>query len=258
MNDVFSIYVARSSGLHQLHPLTKLLLTLSIPLIGLALPGAWPSYLLLVFVVIPLAVWGQVWPQLIRTSWQLVVPFAVSVFLIQGFFWGRGTILFALGPLALKKEGILFALSSVGHILIVVGSFLLLSLTTRPDMLMLALTQIGLPSSIAYLVAATIQIVPRFQTKATTIVEAQRARGLETEGNLLRRAQALLPVVMPLVLGSLVDVEERAIAIESRAFSAKRPKTSLIEMPDSPRQTVARWVLATVTLISIVVGVLWR
>jgi energy-coupling factor transport system permease protein len=258
MSAGFSIYEARTSGLHHLHPLTKLLLAISIPIVGLALPGAWPSYLLLFFVVLPLAVWGQVWQRLAQASWNIVWPFAVSVLLIQGLFWGKGAVLFSLGPLSLKLEGILFAISSVGHIFLVVSSFMLLSLTTRPDTLMLALTQVGLPGSIAYLVATTIQIVPRFQAKATTIVEAQRARGLETEGNILRRSRALLPVVLPLVLGSLVDVEERAIAIESRAFSARRPKTSLIEISDSSAQARIRWLIVGVSVATIVAGVLWR
>src|SRR5437763_601038 len=101
MNDVFSIYAAHNSGLHHLYPLTKLLLALSIPIIGLALSGAWPSYALLVLVIVPLALWGQVWSPLVRASGKIVLPFAVSVLLIQGFFWGRGTVVFAIGPFAL-------------------------------------------------------------------------------------------------------------------------------------------------------------
>lgn len=253
-----SLYAPRVSVLHQLHPLTKLILALCLTLIGLLLPGIWPSYLLFFAVVLPLAFWGQVGRLLLQTSWKILWPFALSVFLIQGFFWGKGTVLLALGPLTLKQEGVLFALSSVGHILLVISSFFLLSLTTRPDMVMLALTQVGLPGSIAYLVATTIQIVPRFQAKATAIVDAQRARGLETEGNLWRRAQAVVPVIMPLVLGSLVDVEERAIAIESRAFGAKRPKTSLLEMPDSPVQAVARWAMLALTVAVLIARLVWR
>ncbi|HXV98392.1 MAG TPA: energy-coupling factor transporter transmembrane component T [Anaerolineae bacterium] len=256
MSDAFSIYEPRESGLHRLHPLTKIVLTLCLLTLGLTLPGMWTSYILFGGVVIPLATWGQVRLKLLKAVWNIVLPFAISVLLIQGFFWGQGTPLFTLGPLTLKLEGVLFAVTSIGRILLVVSCFTLLALTTRPDTLMFALTQIGLPASLAYIVAATIQIVPRFRAKASTVIEAQRARGLETEGHMLRRAQALVPLIMPLVLGSLVDVEERAIAIEARAFKAKRQKTSLVELSDSSAQKVLRLSLIVATVLVAGVG-LW-
>lgn len=251
MSDAFSLYEPRESGLHQLHPLTKIVLALCLLTLGLTLPGTWASYILFGVVVIPLAIWGQVQSSLFKMVWNIILPFAISVLLIQGFLWGEGTPLFTLGPLTLKQEGLLFALTSIGRILLVISSFTLLSLTTRPDMLMFALTQIGFPASLAYIVGATIQIVPRFRARASTVIDAQRARGLETEGHMLQRAKALVPLVMPLVLGSLVDVEERAIAIEARGFKFKRPKTSLVELTDSPRQQALRIGLIIITVLAI-------
>ena len=124
---------------------------------------------------------------MLRTALKIALPFAISVFLIQGLFWTNGTPVVHLGPLSLKAEGLLFAVQSTGRILAVVGSFLLLSLTTRPDALMIALDQRGAPKALTYIVLATIQIAPRFQAKANTILDAQRARGLETEGSVGRR-----------------------------------------------------------------------
>ncbi|MFQ5856448.1 MAG: energy-coupling factor transporter transmembrane component T, partial [Anaerolineae bacterium] len=147
---------------------------------------------------------------------------------------------------------------STGRILLIVSSFLLLTLSTRPDALMIALTQRGIPTSIAYIILATIQIVPRFQAKAATILDAQRSRGLETEGSLLLRARALLPLVQPLVLGSIVDIEERAIALEARAFGRRGPKTSLLVLTDSPAQAAVRWVLLVATIVVLVARVLMR
>jgi energy-coupling factor transport system permease protein len=136
----------------------------------------------------------------------------------------------------------------------IVGSFLLLTFTTRPDSLMLALSRHGVPNSITYIILSTMQIVPRFQAKANTILDAQRSRGLETEGSLLVRFRALLPLIQPLLLGSIVDIEERAIALEVRAFGRGGPKTSLLVLQDTNVQRVARWLLLLVSLA--VVG--WR
>lgn len=243
MSEAFSLFAARESGLHRLHPLTKLSLAGFLLIGGLALPGTWSAYALVALVVFPLAAWGQVLRKLVGAAWRAALPFAISVFLVQGFFWPHGTPVIGLGPLSLKREGVIFATVSAGRILAVVSGFLLFALTVRPDTLMIALTQRGLPGSIAYIIVATIQIVPRFQAKAAAILDAQRSRGLETGGNVIQRARAVLPLVVPLVLSSLVDVEERALAIEARAFNHAGPKTSLIEIGEAGWEGMARWAL---------------
>jgi energy-coupling factor transport system permease protein len=255
----FSLYTARESGLHRLHPLTKLVLTGFLLVAALALPGAWATYAAFVVLVLPLAAWGKIVRPLMGAAWRIVLPFAVSLFLIQGFLWTGGTPILAIGPLSLKREGVIFAVQSAGRILMVVSSFLLLSLSTRPDALMISLAQRGVPKSIAYIILATIQLVPRFQSKANTILDAQQSRGLETTGNLSRRARALLPLVKPLILGSILDIEERAIALEARAFSRPGPKTSLLVLADSAAQAAARWFLlvAAVALLAARLFIKW-
>lgn len=243
MGEGFSLYLARQSGLHRLHPLTKLCIMATSLAAGLLLPGAWPTYAGFLLCLVPLAAWGKVLQALLRAVARVVLPFALSLFLIQGLLWPGGTPILSIGPLSLKAEGVLFAATSTGRILVVVASFVLLALSTRPDMLMIALSERGFPGTMTYLVVTTIQIVPRFQSKAATILDAQRSRALETEGSLRRRARALLPLVVPLILGSIVDVEERAIALEARAFGRRGPKTSLQSLPDSGRQAILRWAL---------------
>jgi energy-coupling factor transport system permease protein len=253
----FSLYAARDSGLQRLHPLTKSLYVVFLLVAGLALPGPWTGYVVFVLGALPAAAWGRVLGRHLRAVWRVTWPFALSILLIQGLFWGHGQNLISLGPVALKKEGVVFGLISIGRILVVMGAFILFSLTTRPDVLMIALKQVGLPSSITYIFVTTLQIIPRFQAKAATVLDAQRSRGLATEGNILRRSRAVVPLIVPLVLGSLVDVEERAIAIEARAFNTKHKETSLIEIPDSEVQKSLRIALVVLMVISVLLGLLW-
>ena len=243
MTPAFSLFVPRTSTIHRLHPITKLTLALVLLTASLVLPGTWTNYALYLAVLLPLSAAAQVPQKLLTAALRVVLPFAVSVFLIQGFLWPQGTPVLAIGPLSLKLEGLQFAVTSTGRILMVVSSFLFFALTTRPDSLMTALVGRGFPPTLAYIVVTTIQIVPRFQARAEGILAAQRARGLETEGRLTRRLRALLPLVGPLVLGSLVDVEERAIAIEARAFNRPGPKTSLRTIPEADWEPAVRFVL---------------
>jgi energy-coupling factor transport system permease protein len=240
MSEALSLYVARQSRVHQLHPLTKLTLAGFMLVGGLSLPGPWALYVFWALVILPLAFSGQILSKLILATIRIAFPFALSVFLIQGFLWPGGTPFLAVGPLSLKQEGLAFAVASTGRILMVISSFLWFALTTRPDHLMMTLGQRGFPAGLSYMIVATLQIVPRFQARASAILDAQRSRGLETEGNLARRLKALLPLVVPLVLSSLIDVEERALAIETRGFNRPGSKTSLIAIREASWEPAAR------------------
>ena len=140
--------------------------------------------------------------------------------LIQGFFTPGPTVLFRLGPFDYTLgRGSLVALLFSARLLVGLGAATLLMMITRPDALMRALVERGLPNQIAYIVVTALQIVPTFQARAHAILDAQRSRGLETEGPLTVRLRAFAPLVGPLILSSLMEIEERAIALEARAFN---------------------------------------
>ncbi len=248
------LFIDRHSGLHELHPLTKLALS------GFAFVAAASltdlRWVLLLFGgLVVMAVWGRVGVEFVRTMVKVMWPFALSLFVIQGLF-APGTIVLArLGPFALKLEGIQLAARFSGRLLGWFGAGLLLMMTTRPDRLMLALTELGLPRSLGYMVLTSLQIIPRFQGKAAEILDAQRSRGLQTEGSLRIRARGLLPLVTPLILGSLAELEQRAIALEARGFSRPGRRTSLIELRDSQVQKLARTALLVAALALIVVRI---
>jgi energy-coupling factor transport system permease protein len=247
-----SAYTARDSGLHSLNPLTKLAIAGFVMLLALLIPG-WASYLAFMLIPVPLSLWGRIGERFIVQTVRIVLPFAISLVIIQSLFWHGGSLLFVIGPVSIKLDGLIAAIGAIGRILLVLGAINLLIVSTPPDRLMLALRERGLPDPIAYIVLTTMQIIPRFQMKATTILDAQRARGLETQGSLIVRIRALLPLIVPLVLGSIVDVEERAIALEGRAFSRSGPKTTLIDLPDSGVQRVVRWSLLAAALVILIV-----
>jgi energy-coupling factor transport system permease protein len=204
----------------------------------------WVPLVLYVFVLLPLSLLAHVGRTFVTTNLRLLLPFALSLFIIQSLFFTEGTNIIArLGPFNIKAEGIRFAFASTVSILLISSSLLLTLLTTHPGMLMTALVQKGFPPQLAYVIVTTLQIVPQMRERASTIIDAQRARGLETQGSFLVRSRALIPLVGPLVLGSLLDVEERSLALEARAFSATTPKTSLYALPDPIGERVFRWLI---------------
>ncbi|HXM56653.1 MAG TPA: energy-coupling factor transporter transmembrane component T [Candidatus Dormibacteraeota bacterium] len=119
----------------------------------------------------------------------------------------------------------------------------LLFATTETADLLGELEARGLGRRAVLVVGTALAAVPRMQARAFEVVEAQRARGLDTEGSWPRRLRGVGPLVGPLVTGSLAEVEDRALALEARAFGAPGRRTLLRRLPDSGWQRAARWLL---------------
>ncbi|MBC8078165.1 MAG: energy-coupling factor transporter transmembrane protein EcfT [Chloroflexales bacterium] len=247
------IYRSGTSLLHQLHPLTKIAATLFLVAAVFTLPGLLSPAAIFLLVLLIAAIVGLA-GHLGRTAFGLILPILVSLFLIQGVLFPPpgATPLFSIGPLTLRREGLVFAFLISTRLLAAISSMLLTLQTTHPADLVFALTSIGLPRSIGYILLVSLQIIPAMVARAGAIQEAQRSRGLETERGLLR-VRALVPLISPLVVGALVDVEQRAMALESRAYTAPGPKTSLRQLVDTPAQRVARWLLLG-GVVALVVG----
>jgi energy-coupling factor transport system permease protein len=250
------MYRPGSGLLYQLNPWTKVCLTLA--LICLAFLGPGERYLpvgLFLLVVLPLAATSGVSRPILKVTGQVVLPTALALLVAQGLFYPEAkTVLAQWGPLAVKTEGLVFAWVISARLLVMMTAFSLLVLTTSPGALMLDLSRRGLPPAIAYLVVSSIQILPQMRDRAEAITAAQRARGLNTQGSLANRLRGLLPLVSPLIFSALVDSEERAIALQSRAFNSGRKPTSYIEIPDGRGQAALRWGL----LLAVAAGLLQR
>lgn len=250
---MLSIYTIGTSALHRMHPLTKL--SGAFFLILLTYLVSWPWMPVLVFVVLlAIAQIAGEARRLAGTVVKLILPVALSLFLIQGvLFPPIGATPLPLGPITLTYEGPLFAYLIAARLMVLSTTILLVLFTTHPADLVFALTERGLPRSVGYILLVSLQIVPDMTARATAILEVQRSRGLSTEGA-LGRVRAIIPLIGPLVVGALVDVEERAMAIESRAYTAPGPKTSLRVLADTLNQHIAR----TALLLGCAALIVWR
>jgi energy-coupling factor transport system permease protein len=256
MHERLSFYILRDSILHRANPLTKLVLVFATILIAFTSPWYWTATALILLNIM-ISYLGKVQVEYIRVATRLLLPVVGFLFVMQSLFLPGGeTELFSFWFLTLTLENVQTAYLNASRIFVMVSSFILFILTTHPSELMTDLTQRGMPGQLSYVVVSALQILPQMQAKANTIIDAQRSRGLDTEGSFRKRVGALLPLVGPLVFGSLVEVEERAIAIEARAFTAKTPKTSFREIPDTRADKVLRWVMVLLTVV-VIVGRIW-
>lgn len=244
MRGGLSLYVEGNSLLHRAHPFTKGVLMLSAVALAFIAPSIlWAAVILVV--ILALAAFVGVARRLVTGAVAVVVPLSLLILAVQGFANPNNrTVAFALGPIVYYREGLAFAAFVITRIACLVSATFLFSFTTRPADISEALMQIGLSPRMGYVVQAALQIIPETLDMAGRIQDAQRARGLETEGPLPKRARAYLPLMLPLVLSSLVATQERAMALEVRGFGLPVKRVARYMFVDSTPQRVLRWALA--------------
>ena len=229
---------------HRLNPLTKATLATTTAVAAVVIGGVvGPAVLVLAAVVVPAAA-ARVVGQLARTTLVLALPIALSALLVNLFFYPGGTTeLLRLGPIVATAEGLSFAVEILARIVAISGAVTLFYLTTPAAELVIDLERRGISPRVAFVANASVQTVPAMVERAAQITDAQRARGLDTEGSAWRRVRGIVPIVGPVILGSIAEVEERTMALEARGFTRPGRRTLLWAPADSPQQAVLRWAL---------------
>ena len=248
-----SLYVDNGSWLCKVHPFTKLAYiatAISVPL----LVGKLSFFA--IFIALSLAVLAS--SRLLKRVVPLIAfsfTILITIFLIHGLFnQSNRNILFSIGPLHFYREGLLYALHIGCNVLNMLLSFAILVLSAKPSELVEELEKRGFSRRMGYIITSVFQIVPQMTGTMNTITDAQRSRGLETEGSLLTRAKAFLPLISPVVMSSLINTRERAVALEVRGFAAKQKKTYLADRTPHRGDTP----ITVVLLAMIAAALLWR
>jgi len=125
-------------------------------------------------------------------------------------------------------EGLESGVAMTLRFVVLVESFSIFFLTTSPDHLGLALEQTHIPYEFCFAFTTAVRFVPVLAEEAQTIMDAQKARGLELErGNFLKRIRNYIPILIPLIVSAIRRSLELAEAMESRAWGATKNRTNL-------------------------------
>ena len=220
------------------HPFTLLTLAAALPALAWTLPAPWgPAGTFCSALVLCVLTPGASPGLVARRALFTAAPFWLFLFLLHD----RATAL----AIALR-------LSTM------IASFVWLVASLPPARLVEALVAAGYSVHVAFLFAATLSAVPALRARAQRIIDAQRCRGLATRGGPLTRLRALRALALPLVLSALHEVDERALALETRGVSAGARRTPLAPPRDSWPERVARWALVVGCVGAIIGRVLWR
>jgi|JFJP01.1.fsa_nt_gi energy-coupling factor transporter transmembrane protein EcfT len=133
------------------------------------------------------------------------------------------------------------------------GTLLLFFTTTPMRDLMYAFEQKGVSHETSFIMLASMQNIVDLKKASVTILESQKSRGIETDGNILVRAKAFFPTLGPLILAAIASTEQKAIAMDARAFSVQRKHTFLRELAPATQSekifSMAAWVWLAGTIV---------
>ncbi len=233
------------SVLHRAHPYTPLAVAAGLLLLAFAVRSP-AAVWVVVLGAAAFAAAGGVLGAVLRPAALLALPTWALLTVLHGLLGGAPHV--ALGPVAFSAPGVERALVFGGRLAAILLAFLTALTTVAPPRLVEAMTARGVPFGRIYLLVSTLTVVPRLRSRLRQIVDAQQCRGLRIGGSPLARARALGPLVVPLVLSALAEVDEQALALDVRGGTATGRRTALDPPPDGALDRAVRWAVLAVVL----------
>lgn len=177
----------------------------------------------------------------------LVFTAAINIFMTQG------TPIFKIGFLTVTKEGVIFAVFMAIRLALLVVGTSVLTFTTSPIMLtdgierlLTPFSKIGVPAhAIAMMMTIALRFIPTIMEETDKIMKAQAGRGADFEsGNIIKRAKAMTPLLIPLFISAFRRADELATAMECRGYHGGEGRTRLKQLKMAKKDFVSIAVMA--------------
>ena len=233
----FGQYFPGDSIIHRLDPRMKLILIV--------------VYIVLLFVADGLfslligAGLGAVFYALSKLPWKLVIkcikpimPIIIFTAVLNVFFV-EGDPLFEWKFISVSGKGVLTAVLMCIRIICLIAGSSLLTYTTTPialtdglERLMKPLQKIKVPvHELSMMMTIALRFIPTLIDETQKIMAAQKARGADMEsGNVIQKAKALIPILIPLFVSAFRRADELALAMECRCYHGGEGRTRMKKM----------------------------
>lgn len=255
-------YYPEQSVIHRLDARTKILGTL-LYIIEVFLVNSFAGFGLVILALGILIAISRVPVRFIFKGLKAVV-FIILLTFVLNLFMFDGTVLWHWKFLTITYEGLYRScFMALRLILLIIGTSML-TLTTKPmeltdglEKLLKPFNRLGLPShEIALMMSIALRFIPTLLEETDKIMKAQQARGADFEsGNLMQRVKNMIPILIPLFVGSFRIAQDLALAMEARCYHGGVGRTRMKEIVFSRRDGVAGVLLAV--FLGIVIASRW-
>lgn len=259
-NVMLGRYIPGKSVIHALDPRSKIIGSIVFFFIVFH-ATSWVDYAALLAFLAVLVWLTQVSFSFFWSGFKPMVVLIMITALFQILFVRTGDILAQLWVLQITTGGIQSAVYVMLRFILIIGVSTVLSLTTNPLMMADAMESMLNPlrkfnfpvHELALILAIAMRFVPTILDEAQTIMNAQRARGVDfNEGNIIKRVKAFIPILIPLFASAIRRAEELAYAMESRGYKGGEGRTKYRQLHWRLPDTVVFVVLAL-----LYVSILW-
>jgi energy-coupling factor transport system permease protein len=253
MRDVsFGQYYPSTSFVHKCDPRTKLLFLIAY-IVAIFLAKNFYALGACAFVLLVVVLASKVpFASLIR-SIKAVVFLLLFTAVLNLFFHSGKTVLWQWKFIVITKEAVYFTIFLAVRLFLLVLASSLLTLTTTPvsltdgiESLLTPFKWLKLPvHELALVMAIALRFIPILTEETGRIINAQKARGADFEtGGLLKRVKALIPVLIPLIIGAFRRADELGDAMDARCYAGSKVRTKYKKLTFSWRDILAFFLLA--------------
>ncbi len=219
----------RHNAIRNMDPIVVFVVLVALAVLPIAFPGFVVAAI--VCLIYPLiAIFAGVAREFIPTYLKLFLGVGLVLFVLRALFLQGEDPFFRWGNIAPTMAGIQEGLRFSLLVMTICGAVTLFFAVVTVRYLMLALEQLGVTPRATYVVLASFQTITDLGANARTVLEAQQSRGIETQGSIITRARAFFPILAPVFLAALNQTEERAIALDARAFNAATKHSHLVTL----------------------------
>lgn len=226
-----------NSAVHRTDPRVKIVLVIAM-IVSLFLAGGPVSYALIAGYLGMIIYISKVHLKMVLRGLKPIL-FIVAFTAVLNLFYTPGEVLWQWGFLHITKEGIFVAIEMVIRIMLLIIGTSMLTYTTSPidltdglERLMGPLKKIHVPvHELAMMMSIALRFIPTLIEETEKIISAQKARGADFEsGNLIQRARAMVPILVPLFISAFRRAEELATAMECRLYRGDEGRTRLKQL----------------------------
>lgn len=255
----FGQYYPVASFVHKMDARIKILLTIAyIVAVFLVKEFYFLGYAVSVAFLLVACIFSKVPVIKILKSLKAILFFVIFSSVLQIFFNTSGNMLLEWRFIKITDVGLYKAGFITLRIMLIVMGTSLLTLTTTPveladgiESLLSPLKIIKFPAhEFALIMSIALRYIPTLMDETDRIIKAQKARGADFEsGNILKRAKALIPILIPLLIGSFRRADELADAMEARCYVGAKGRTKYKKQRVTYRDLIGVIVMAIVVFL---------
>ncbi|MBQ6788742.1 MAG: energy-coupling factor transporter transmembrane protein EcfT [Clostridia bacterium] len=236
MDIAFGQYCEGNSILHRLDPRAKLIISI-IYIVVLFLAKNVFTFALLTLTTMALVILSGISLRVIAGGLKPILFIALFTAIINIFFFTGDTLLVDLKIVKIYLEGLFNAgLIVLRIVLLIVSTSMFLTYTTTPlaltdgmERLLSPLAKIGVPvHDFSMMMTIALRFIPTLIEETGKIMNAQKARGADfTSGGLIKRARAIIPIIIPLFVSAFRRAGDLATAMECRCYTGGAGRTRM-------------------------------